>query len=83
LVAEDPLTCVVRGCGIALERMDRLGSIFYQRVRRSRLRLHRSHPVFHCMTDCVRFNALCARIRGAAGVLTGLTTTMCHAARNP
>jgi rod shape-determining protein MreB len=28
LVAEDPLTCVVRGCGIALERMDRLGSIF-------------------------------------------------------
>ena len=28
LVAEDPLTCVVRGCGIALERMDRAGSIF-------------------------------------------------------
>ena len=28
LVAEEPLTCVVRGCGIALERMDRLGSIF-------------------------------------------------------
>ena len=28
LVAEDPLTCVVRGCGIALDRMDRLGSIF-------------------------------------------------------
>ena len=28
LVAEDPLTCVVRGCGIALERMDRLHSIF-------------------------------------------------------
>ena len=28
LVAEDPLTCVVRGCGMALERMDRLGSIF-------------------------------------------------------
>ena len=28
LVAEDPLTCVVRGCGLALERMDRLGSIF-------------------------------------------------------
>jgi rod shape-determining protein MreB and related proteins len=27
-VAEDPLTCVVRGCGIALEQMDRLGSIF-------------------------------------------------------
>ncbi len=27
-VAEDPLTCVVRGCGMALERMDRLGSIF-------------------------------------------------------
>ncbi|NBY71001.1 MAG: rod shape-determining protein, partial [Betaproteobacteria bacterium] len=28
LVAEDPLTCVVRGCGMALERMDRLGTIF-------------------------------------------------------
>jgi rod shape-determining protein MreB len=28
LVAEDPLTCVVRGCGIALEQMERLGSIF-------------------------------------------------------
>jgi rod shape-determining protein MreB len=28
LVAEDPLTCVVRGCGMALERMDRTGSIF-------------------------------------------------------
>ena len=28
LVAEDPLTCVVRGCGMALERMERLGSIF-------------------------------------------------------
>ena len=27
-LAEDPLTCVVRGCGIALERMDRLHSIF-------------------------------------------------------
>jgi rod shape-determining protein MreB len=28
LVAEEPLTCVVRGCGIALERMERLGNIF-------------------------------------------------------
>jgi rod shape-determining protein MreB len=28
LVAEDPLTCVVRGCGMALVRMDRLGNIF-------------------------------------------------------
>ncbi len=28
LVAEDPLTCVVRGCGMALERMDKLGSVF-------------------------------------------------------
>ena len=28
LVAEDPLTCVVRGCGMALERMERLGPIF-------------------------------------------------------
>ena len=28
LVAEDPLTCVVRGCGMALERMEKLGTIF-------------------------------------------------------
>ena len=28
LVAEDPLLCVVKGCGMALERVDRLGSIF-------------------------------------------------------
>ncbi|MFN8936388.1 MAG: rod shape-determining protein [Pseudomonadota bacterium] len=28
LVAEDPLSCVVRGCGIALERMERLPTIF-------------------------------------------------------
>jgi len=28
VVAEDPLTCVVRGSGIALEKMDKLGSIF-------------------------------------------------------
>jgi rod shape-determining protein MreB and related proteins len=28
LVAEDPLTCVVRGCGMALDHLDRTGSIF-------------------------------------------------------
>jgi rod shape-determining protein MreB len=28
LIADDPLTCVVRGCGIALEGIDRLGPIF-------------------------------------------------------
>ena len=28
LVAEDPLTCVVRGAGMALDRMDKLGSFF-------------------------------------------------------
>jgi rod shape-determining protein MreB len=28
IIAEDPLTCVVRGCGKALERMERLHSIF-------------------------------------------------------
>jgi rod shape-determining protein MreB and related proteins len=28
LVADDPLTCVVRGCGMALERMDKMGSLF-------------------------------------------------------
>ena len=33
LVAEDPLTCVVRGCGMALERMERLGSIFTSGAR--------------------------------------------------
>ncbi len=27
-IADDPLTCVVRGCGIALERMEKLGGIF-------------------------------------------------------
>ena len=27
-VAEDPLTCVVRGSGMALERMDKFGSVF-------------------------------------------------------
>ena len=29
-VAEDPLTCVARGSGMALERMDKLGSVFSQ-----------------------------------------------------
>ncbi|MBU3990613.1 MAG: rod shape-determining protein [Gammaproteobacteria bacterium] len=28
IVAEEPLTCVVRGSGLALEKMDKLGSIF-------------------------------------------------------
>ena len=28
LVAEDPLTCVVRGSGKALEKLEHLGSIF-------------------------------------------------------
>ena len=28
IIAEEPLTCVVRGCGKALENVDRLGSIF-------------------------------------------------------
>jgi rod shape-determining protein MreB len=28
LVAEAPLTCVVRGLGMALERMDKFGSVF-------------------------------------------------------
>ena len=28
VIADDPLTCVVRGSGRALERMDKLGSIF-------------------------------------------------------
>jgi rod shape-determining protein MreB and related proteins len=28
LVAEEPLTCVVRGSGMALERMDKFGSVF-------------------------------------------------------
>src|SRR5260363_284056 len=28
LIGEDPLTCVVRGSGMALDRMDKLGSLF-------------------------------------------------------
>ena len=28
IVAEDPLTCVVRGCGQALEQMEKLHTIF-------------------------------------------------------
>ena len=28
IVADDPLTCVVRGSGMALEKMDKLASIF-------------------------------------------------------
>ncbi|HUX29045.1 MAG TPA: rod shape-determining protein [Thiobacillus sp.] len=28
IVADDPLTCVVRGCGLALEDMDKLASVF-------------------------------------------------------
>jgi rod shape-determining protein MreB len=28
IVADDPLTCVARGCGMALEKMDKLASIF-------------------------------------------------------
>jgi len=27
-LADDPLTCVVRGCGMALERLDSLAGIF-------------------------------------------------------
>jgi rod shape-determining protein MreB and related proteins len=28
IVAEDPLTCVVRGSGMALEHMDKFGGVF-------------------------------------------------------
>jgi len=28
IVADDPLSCVVRGCGKALENMDKLSTIF-------------------------------------------------------
>ena len=28
IVADDPLTCVVRGCGKALENMEKLSTIF-------------------------------------------------------
>jgi rod shape-determining protein MreB len=28
LLADEPLTCVVRGCGMALERLEGLASIF-------------------------------------------------------
>jgi len=30
VVAEDPLTCVVRGCGDALEHLEKLGAIFIE-----------------------------------------------------
>ena len=30
VIAEDPLTCVARGCGHALEEMDNLGDVFAQ-----------------------------------------------------
>ena len=36
LVAEDPLTCVVRGCGMALERMERLGTHLHLGVSATR-----------------------------------------------
>ena len=32
IVADDPLTCVVRGCGMALENMEQLGTIFTSRL---------------------------------------------------
>jgi rod shape-determining protein MreB len=28
ILADEPLTCVVRGCGMALERLENLSSIF-------------------------------------------------------
>jgi len=28
VIADDPLTCVARGCGRALEEMDNLGDVF-------------------------------------------------------
>ena len=30
IIADDPLTCVARGCGRALEEMDTLGDVFAQ-----------------------------------------------------
>jgi rod shape-determining protein MreB len=30
VVADDPLTCVARGCGRALEEMETLGDVFTQ-----------------------------------------------------
>jgi rod shape-determining protein MreB len=44
LVAEDPLTCVVRGCGMALERMERLGSIFTRNKTAGAWRAPGRHP---------------------------------------
>ena len=32
IVADDPLTCVVRGSGRALEEMDKLGSVFTHEI---------------------------------------------------
>jgi hypothetical protein len=44
LVAEDPLTCVVRGCGMALERMDRRGQHLHQRIRPPAPPIQRAGP---------------------------------------
>ena len=40
IVADDPLTCVVRGCGKALENMEKLQTIFTSRL----MRTHASLP---------------------------------------
>ena len=42
LVAEDPLTCVVRGCGIALDHWDRMVNIFTDGVSTVRRRAGRA-----------------------------------------
>ncbi|MBX4420984.1 rod shape-determining protein, partial [Mycobacterium tuberculosis] len=61
LVAEDPLTCVVRGSGMALERMDKLGSIFSYEYRDHAPR----RSAFRCcgrFRDCRSSHA--SRLRG-------------------
>ena len=39
IVADDPLTCVVRGSGRALEKMDKLGTHLHQRLSRGTTRV--------------------------------------------
>jgi Tfp pilus assembly PilM family ATPase len=52
-VAEDPLTCVVRGCGMALERMDRAGQHFHLRITLAK--------------DVRTFGSVCFHAAGHAG----------------
>src|SRR5487761_2141724 len=48
IVADDPLTCVVRGSGLALEKMDKLGSLFANEYAPPRVAWHRRENLRPC-----------------------------------